>query len=251
MKSVGEVMSIGRTFEETIQKAICAIDDQFAGFAKNDYVENIDTEFLNLIDKRILAISTAFHRACQPFPRLSFARLSGSDFLTDNSPPVWARRNLLSADFVRRTQSLRYNAFERGVELNEMGVMVLGSVVYRIGSSVEFDWCVVRAIRTLHEQGLQTVMVDYNPDTVSTDYDEADRLYFKNISLGTILEIYDTERSRSVILSMGGQTPNAVALPLYRQNVKTYGTSPEMIDTAENRYKFSRLLDAIGVDQQL
>jgi carbamoyl-phosphate synthase/aspartate carbamoyltransferase len=94
-------------------------------------------------------------------------------------------------------------------------------------------------------------MVNYNPETVSTDYDEADRLYFENISLETILDIYDAERSRGVILAMGGQTPNNIALPLYRQNVKIYGTSPEMIDTAENRYKFSRLLDEIGVDQPL
>jgi carbamoyl-phosphate synthase/aspartate carbamoyltransferase len=127
--------------------------------------------------------------------------------------------------------------------------MVLGSGVYRIGSSVEFDWCAVRAIRTLREQGMSTIMVNYNPETVSTDYDEADRLYFENISLETILDIYDIERSRGVILSMGGQTPNNIALPLHRQNVKIYGTSPEMIDTAENRYKFSRLLDEIGVDQ--
>ncbi|KAJ8582906.1 glutathione synthetase ATP-binding domain-like protein [Rhizopogon salebrosus TDB-379] len=120
--------------------------------------------------------------------------------------------------------------------------MVLGSGV---GSSVESDCCAVRAIRTLCDQGLPTIMVNYNPETVSTDYYEADRLYFENISLETILDIYDAERARGVILSMGGQTPNNIALPLYRQNVKIYETSPEMIDTAENRFKFSRLLDEI------
>jgi len=127
--------------------------------------------------------------------------------------------------------------------------MVLGSGVYRIGSSVEFDWCSVRAIRTLRESGFKTVMVNYNPETVSTDYDEADRLYFENINLETILDIYQMENSSGVLIAMGGQTPNNIALPLHRLNVKVLGTSPEMIDTAENRYKFSRMLDRIGVDQ--
>ncbi|KAJ8588189.1 glutathione synthetase ATP-binding domain-like protein [Rhizopogon salebrosus TDB-379] len=126
--------------------------------------------------------------------------------------------------------------------------MVLGSGVYRIGSSVEFDWCAVRAIGTLRDQGLPTTMVNYNPETVSTDYDEADRLDFENISLEIILDIYDAESG--VVLSMGDQTPNDIALP-YHQNVKIYETSPEMIDTAENRFKFSRLLDGIDVDQPL
>jgi carbamoyl-phosphate synthase/aspartate carbamoyltransferase len=167
--------------------------------------------------------------------------------------PFVKQIDTVAAEFPAFTNYLytTYNAIEHDVTFNERGVMVLGSGVYRIGSSVEFDWCAVRAIRTLRDQGLQTVMVNYNPETVSTDYDEADRLYFENISLETILDIYDTERSRGVIVSMGGQTPNNIALPLYRQNVKIYGTSPEMIDTAENRYKFSRLLDEIGVDQPL
>jgi carbamoyl-phosphate synthase/aspartate carbamoyltransferase len=127
--------------------------------------------------------------------------------------------------------------------------MVLGSGVYRIGSSVEFDWCAVRAVRTLRGQKVKTIMVNYNPETVSTDYDEADRLYFENINMETILDIYQLEQSSGVIISMGGQTPNNIALPLHRLNVKILGTSPEMIDSAENRYKFSRMLDRIGVDQ--
>ena len=165
--------------------------------------------------------------------------------------PFVKQIDTVAAEFPAFTNYLytTYNAVEHDIKFNDRGVMVLGSGVYRIGSSVEFDWCAVRAIRTLRDQGIQTVMVNYNPETVSTDYDEADRLYFENISLETILDIYDTERSRGVIVSMGGQTPNNIALPLYRQNVKIYGTSPEMIDTAENRYKFSRLLDQIGVDQ--
>ena len=167
--------------------------------------------------------------------------------------PFVKQIDTVAAEFPAFTNYLytTYNAVEHDVTFNDRGVMVLGSGVYRIGSSVEFDWCAVRAIRTLREQGLRTIMVNYNPETVSTDYDEADRLYFENISLETILDIYDTERSRGVILSMGGQTPNNIALPLHRQNVNIYGTSPEMIDTAENRFKFSRLLDEIGVDQPL
>lgn len=165
--------------------------------------------------------------------------------------PFVKQIDTVAAEFPAYTNYLymTYNAVEHDVEFDDHGVMVLGSGVYRIGSSVEFDWCAVRAIRTLRDQGIKTIMVNYNPETVSTDYDEADRLYFENISLETIMDIYDAEGSRGVILSMGGQTPNNIALPLHRQNVKIYGTSPEMIDTAENRYKFSRLLDTIGVDQ--
>lgn len=167
--------------------------------------------------------------------------------------PFVKQIDTVAAEFPAFTNYLytTYNAVEHDIEFEDHGIMVLGSGVYRIGSSVEFDWCAVRAIRTLRDQGLKTVMVNYNPETVSTDYDEADRLYFETISLETILDIYDIEQSRGVIISMGGQTPNNIALPLHRENVHIYGTSPEMIDTAENRYKFSRLLDKIGVDQPL
>ncbi|KAJ7673467.1 carbamoyl-phosphate synthase [Mycena rosella] len=249
MKSVGEVMSIGRTFEETFQKAIRAIDDHFAGFAKNNFVEDIDEELINPLISDFCH-STAFYRGYSVDKIWQMTNI-------DNELAVRRLRqetiDTVAAEFPAFTNYLytTYNAIEHDVTFNDRGVMVLGSGVYRIGSSVEFDWCAVRAIRTLREQGLQTIMVNYNPETVSTDYDEADRLYFENISLETILDIYDTERSRGVILAMGGQTPNNIALPLYRQNVKIYGTSPEMIDTAENRYKFSRLLDEIGVDQPL
>ncbi|EMD35866.1 carbamoyl-phosphate synthase [Gelatoporia subvermispora B] len=305
MKSVGEVMSIGRTFQETIQKAIRSIDDQFLGFAKNDFVEDIDEELMNPTDKRIFAIATAFHRGysvekiwqmtnidkwfltkLQSIYRME-DHLSQCNIGTINSTVLRQAKQLGFSDrqlatcmgstelavrrlrqevgispFVKQIDTvaaefpaftnylyMTYNAVEHDIKFNDRGVMVLGSGVYRIGSSVEFDWCAVRAIRTLREQGLPTVMVNYNPETVSTDYDEADRLYFENICLETILDIYEAESSRGVILSMGGQTPNNIALPLYRQNVKIYGTSPEMIDTAENRFKFSRLLDEIGVDQ--
>ncbi|KAH9984927.1 carbamoyl-phosphate synth [Russula vinacea] len=306
MKSVGEVMSIGRTFEETIQKAIRAMMINFLDLRLyNDFVEDIDEELVNPTDKRIFAISTAFCRGYSVDKiwqmtnidkwfltklknifnmeqRLSTMNISSisPDLLRQSKQLGFSDRQLsvclgtnelavrrlreehsifpfmkqidtVAAEFPAYTNYLytTYNGIEHDVDFQDRGVMVLGSGVYRIGSSVEFDWCAVRAIRTLHEQGLPTVMVNYNPETVSTDYDEADRLYFETISLETILDIYDTERARGVILSMGGQMPNNIALPLHRQNVKIYGTSPEMIDTAENRYKFSRLLDEIGVDQ--
>ena len=165
--------------------------------------------------------------------------------------PMVKQIDTVAAEFPAFTNYLymTYNGSEHDVTFDDHGVMVLGSGVYRIGSSVEFDWCSVRAIRTLREQGYKTVMVNYNPETVSTDYDEADRLYFENINLETVLDIYHMESSSGVIISMGGQTPNNIALPLHRLNVKILGTSPENIDTAENRYKFSRMLDRIYVDQ--
>ncbi|KAH7103491.1 carbamoyl-phosphate synth [Auriculariales sp. MPI-PUGE-AT-0066] len=307
MKSVGEVMAIGRTFEETIQKAIRAIDDQFYGFAAHNFTDDIDQELSNPTDKRLFAVAAAFARGdsvdkihrmtnidrwflkklerlhrmevtlCQysvsslPADVLRTAKQMGfSDrhmaaCMSSNELalrrlrhemgvlPFVKQIDTVAAEFPAFTNYLymTYNAIEHDVEFQDRGIIVLGSGVYRIGSSVEFDWCAVRAIRTIREQGLKTIMINYNPETVSTDYDEADRLYFENISQETVLDIYDVERSQGVILSMGGQTPNNIALPLHRQNVKIYGTSPEMIDTAENRFKFSRLLDTIGVDQPL
>ncbi|KZV98927.1 carbamoyl-phosphate synth [Exidia glandulosa HHB12029] len=308
MKSVGEVMAIGRTFEETIQKAIRAIDDQFYGFAAHNFVdEDIDDELVNPTDKRLFAIAAAFRcgysvekiwqmtsidkwflsklqrlfnlgqtLSTQTVSTLSAGLLrrakqmgfSDRHIATCLSSNELALRRLrhemgifpfvkqidtVAAEFPAYTNYLymTYNAVEHDIQFQDRGIIVLGSGVYRIGSSVEFDWCAVRAIRTLRDQGLKTIMVNYNPETVSTDYDEADRLYFENISLETVLDIYDVERSQGVIISMGGQTPNNIALPLHRQNVKIYGTSPEMVDTAENRFKFSRLLDTIGVDQPL
>ncbi|OZJ02541.1 Protein pyrABCN [Bifiguratus adelaidae] len=309
MKSVGEVMAIGRTFEETIQKAIRAIDYHLPGFSKNDMVavEDIDYELKNPSDKRLFAIANAFHlgytvdqiwkMTCidkwflnklrnihvleKSLTQYSAADIPGyvvraakqlgfSDRQVAtgiHSNELAARRlrqeygitpfvkqiDTVAAEFPAYTNYLymTYNAVEHDIQFGDHGVMVLGSGVYRIGSSVEFDWCAVRAIRTLRDRGIKTIMVNYNPETVSTDYDEADRLYFENISLERVLDIYEIERSGGVIMSMGGQTPNNIALPLHRQNVKVFGTSPEMIDTAENRYKFSRMCDKIGVDQPL
>ncbi|KAI7881664.1 carbamoyl-phosphate synth [Lichtheimia hyalospora FSU 10163] len=307
MKSVGEVMAIGRSFEETMQDAIRAIDYNFVGFSPSDIIDNdkLDEELKNPSDQRLFAIANAmasgytvdriweltnidkwflnklmrvanldkrlegFTKANIPGNLLRTAKQLGfSDRQIANKinsnelavrrlrqeygiTPFVKQIDTVAAEFPAFTNYLymTYNAVEHDVTFDDNGIMVLGSGVYRIGSSVEFDWCAVRAIRTLREKGIKTVMVNYNPETVSTDYDEADRLYFENINLERVLDIYEAERSGGVIMSMGGQTPNNIALPLYRQNVKVLGTSPEMIDNAENRYKFSRMCDRIGVDQ--
>ena len=303
MKSVGEVMSIGRTFEEAIQKAIRAIDFHNPGFNATNALMSIDNELQTPSDQRLFAIANAMHsgysvekiweltqidkwflsrlkrlsdfgkhmstfdttnvssKLLRQAKQLGFSDRQLAKFWSSNElavrrlrvdagvTPVVKQIDTVAAEFPAFTNYLymTYNGSEHDVDFNDHGVMVLGSGVYRIGSSVEFDWCSVRAIRTLREQGFKTVMVNYNPETVSTDYDEADRLYFENINLETILDIYHLESSSGVIISVGGQTPNNIALPLHRLNVKVLGTSPEMIDTAENRYKFSRMLDRIFV----
>ena len=307
MKSVGEVMSIGRTFEEAIQKAIRAIDFHNLGFNQTSALMSIelDTELQTPSDQRLFAIANAMYsgytvdkiweltRIDKWFLRKlkglsNFEKLMGTftqstlpagylrqakqlgfsdrqlaKFWSSNElavrrsrveqgiVPVVKQIDTVAAEFPAFTNYLylTYNGTEHDIDFEDHGVMVLGSGVYRIGSSVEFDWCSVRAIRTLREIGKKTVMVNYNPETVSTDYDEADKLYFENINLETVLDIYQLEASSGVVISMGGQTPNNIALPLHRLNVKILGTSPEQIDTAENRFKFSRMLDGINVDQ--
>jgi len=127
--------------------------------------------------------------------------------------------------------------------------MVLGSGVYRIGSSVEFDWCAVSCLRELKSLGYKTIMVNFNPETVSTDYDMSDMLFFEELTFETVMTIYELERPKGIILSMGGQAANNIAIDLHRQKVQVLGTSPESIDNAENRFKFSRMLDNIGISQ--
>jgi carbamoyl-phosphate synthase/aspartate carbamoyltransferase len=305
MKSVGEVMAIGRTFEEAIQKAIRSVEFAFTGFAQNDFVENVDEELVHPTDLRMFAIANALHSGYSvdqiwektqidkwflnklnnivkldqklheysisnlPLSLLYAAKQTGfSDRqlavalkstemavrelrVERGVTPFVKQIDTVAAEFPAQTNYLymTYNAVEHDVQFEDRGITVLGSGVYRIGSSVEFDWCAVRAIRTLRQHGFKTIMINYNPETVSTDYDEADRLYFETITLERVLDIYEIEQSAGLILSMGGQTPNNIALPLYRANVKILGTTPEMIDSAENRYKFSRMLDRIGVDQ--
>lgn len=305
MKSVGEVMSIGRTFEEAIQKAIRSIDFHNFGFNDTSALMSIDAELQTPSDQRLFAIANAMHSGytvdkiwektridkwfLRKLKKLSdFGKLMGTFRPTTVTPnlilqakqlgfsdrqlakfwsstegavrqlrvdagitPFVKQIDTVAAEFPAFTNYLylTYNGSEHDVSFEDHGVMVLGSGVYRIGSSVEFDWCSVRAIRTLRDQGFKTVMVNYNPETVSTDYDEADKLYFETINLETVLDIYQLEASSGVIISMGGQTPNNIALDMYRRNVKVLGTSPNMIDRAENRYKFSRMLDRIYVDQ--
>jgi carbamoyl-phosphate synthase/aspartate carbamoyltransferase len=307
MKSIGEVMSIGRSFEEAIQKAIRAIDFHNLGFNETKALMSIDDELQTPSDQRLFAIANAMNTGYSvdkiwemtKIDKWFLHKLKGlSDFAKSmtkygtndiarhpeimlqakqlgfcdrqlakfwDSNELAVRRMRLEAGitpFVKQIDTvaaefpaytnylyLTYNASEHDISFDDHGVMVLGSGVYRIGSSVEFDWCSVRAIRTLRESGYKTVMVNYNPETVSTDYDEADKLYFENINLETVLDIYQMESASGVLGAMGGQTPNNIALPLLRSGVKVLGTSPEMIDTAENRYKFSRMLDTIGVDQ--
>jgi carbamoyl-phosphate synthase/aspartate carbamoyltransferase len=305
MKSVGEVMSIGRCFEETIQKAIRAVEYAFQGFCDHGFVENIDEELLHPSDERLLAIAQAFHKgytvdkvhsmtnidkwflnrlmnivihdkrlaqytaSTVPEHLIRYAKQIGfsdkqiaSAVKTTELSARKIRKDFGITPFVKQIDTVAaefpcytnylyttYNASENDVDFEDKGVMVLGSGVYRIGSSVEFDWCAVRCIRTLRSLGYKTVMVNYNPETVSTDYDEADRLYFENLTLERVLDIYELESSQGVIVCMGGQSANNIALALHREKVKILGTSPEMIDGAENRYKFSRMCDKIGVDQ--
>ncbi|ORY65375.1 uncharacterized protein BCR38DRAFT_432593 [Pseudomassariella vexata] len=306
-RSVGEVMSIGRSFEEAIQKAIRAIDFHNLGFGETPALMSIDDELQTPSDQRLFAIANAMHTGysvdkiwemtkidkwflhklmglstfaksmaeydtssiakrpdvLRQAKRLGFSDRQLAKFWDSNELAVRRMRleagitpfvkqiDTVAAEFPAYTNYLylTYNASEHDMTFNDHGVMVLGSGVYRIGSSVEFDWCSVRAIRTLRQLKFKTVMVNYNPETVSTDYDEADRLYFENINLETVLDIYQMESSSGVLGAMGGQTPNNIALPLSRSGVKVLGTSPENIDNAENRYKFSRMLDKIGVDQ--
>ncbi|KAJ8663902.1 protein URA2 [Lichtheimia ornata] len=307
MKSVGEVMAIGRTFEETIQEAIRSIDYSFSGFNTNTIVsdDEIDRELTVPSDRRIFAIANAMSKGysvdkiwemtkidkwfLNKLARLMRMEKSLASFTEQDIPtntlraakqlgfsdrqiasqlkskelsirqlrkshgitPFVKQIDTVAAEFPAYTNYLymTYNALEHDIEFEDKGVMVIGSGVYRIGSSVEFDWCAVRAIRTLRQEGIKTVMVNYNPETVSTDYDEADRLYFENITMERVKDIYEVESSSGVLMSMGGQTPNNIALPLHRQGVNVLGTSPDMIDNAEDRYKFSSMLDRIGVDQ--
>ncbi|KAK4134338.1 carbamoyl-phosphate synth [Trichocladium antarcticum] len=307
MKSVGEVMSIGRTFEEAIQKAIRSIDFHNLGFNDTPALMSIDDELQTPSDQRLFAIANAMDAGYSVeriweltkidkwfldrlmglnnfAKRMRGLKASGASLrpgmllqakqlgycdrqlakfwgstelavrgmrLESGITPFVKQIDTVAAEFPSFTNYLymTYNASEHDITFDDHGVMVLGSGVYRIGSSVEFDWCSVRAIRTLRESGFKTVMLNVNPETCSTDSDEADRLYFENINLECVLDVYELEAARGVLAAMGGQTPNNIALPLLRAGVNVLGTSPEMIDTAENRYKFSRMLDRIGVDQ--
>merc|ERR1719171_888443 len=165
--------------------------------------------------------------------------------------PFVKQIDTMAAEFPAATNYLymTYNGNEHDLPFDDKGTMVLGSGVYRIGSSVEFDWCSVSAIRTLKQMNKRPVMVNYNPETVSTDYDECDRLYFEELSLERVLDIYEAEGCENAIVSVGGQIPNTLALKMAQSDISVAGPSPTMIDTAEDRNKFSALCDKVGIDQ--
>ncbi|KAG2159137.1 carbamoyl-phosphate synthase [Suillus bovinus] len=307
MKSVGEVMAIGRTFEESLQKAIRQVDPRWKGFEAYIQPEDLDCALSKPTDMRLFAIAYAMYnknysvdqlhdltkidkwylykidnivqtsRAIKTVSsiedidyelmkqakRMGFSDGQIADLVGSTENIVRAHRKSLGiTPFVKRIDTLAaeypahtnylyttYNASEHDVEFDEHGTMVLGSGVYRIGSSVEFDWCAVTCARKLRGMGKRTIMINYNPETVSTDFDEADRLYFEELGYERVMDIYELEQSQGVIVSVGGQLPQNIALRLKQDGVTVLGTDPEKIDTAEDRHKFSSVLDSIGVDQ--
>lgn len=312
MKSVGEVMAIGRTFEETIQKGLRMIGQGMHGFvANNDIkVDNVEEALSNPTDKRIFVIAKAmlegmsvervheltkidrwflyrlrniidtYHalQKCKGVQDvdaslLRTAKEQGfSDFqiartcATHNDmPAVRARRkalgilpvvkqiDTLAAEYPAMTNYLylTYNGSENDIDYERDGrsVVVLGSGAYRIGSSVEFDWCSVNALLTVKKEGYRSVMINYNPETVSTDYDMCDRLYFDELTFERVMDILDMETPHGVILSVGGQIPNNLAMKLDEARVNILGTSAKSIDNAEDRNKFSAMLDRLHIDQ--
>ena len=318
MKSVGEIMSIGRSFEEIIQKGLRMIGQGMHGFVGNDHTrfDNLDDELANPTDLRIFAIAQALEEGYDiqriydltkidpwfigklknivdykiklqsynsleelPAEVLKEAKVLGfSDFqiarfvLKPTSGnmekenlavrayrkklgilPAVKRINTVASEHPELTNYLYMTYGADGYDVNyyknEKSVVVLGSGAYRIGSSVEFDWCSVNAIQTARKLGYKSIMINYNPETVSTDYDMCDRLYFDELSFERVLDVIDLEQPRGVIVSVGGQIPNNLVMKLYRQSVPILGTSPISIDRAENRNKFSAMLDQLGIDQ--
>lgn len=317
MKSVGEIMSIGRSFEEMIQKGLRMIGQGMHGFVGNNHVhfDNLDEELSHPTDLRIFAIAEAMERgytigrieeltkidkwflerlrhivdlkhrleACHGldditpdfmrevkaagFSDFQIARfvLKGETNMEQAGLKVRARRKRMDiVPAIKRIETVggehpeltnylyaTYHAegYDVPYRHNEKSVVVLGSGAYRIGSSVEFDWCSVNAVTTARSLGYKSIMINYNPETVSTDYDVCDRLYFDELTEERVLDIIDLEQPKGVIVSVGGQIPNNLAMKLYRQDVPILGTSPVNIDRAENRDKFSAMLDKLGIDQ--
>lgn len=307
MKSVGEVMSIGRSFEEVFQKAIRMLDIGLNGFVCNDLkYDDLDEEISKPTDRRLFAIAMAFQQGYTiekvhnlskidnwflykmknivdtetalkkkslktiPEELLREAKQKGfsdkqigliiSSAEMDvrkkrkelNIIPCIKQIDTLAAEYPAQTNYLylSYNGFEDDIKIGESNqIVVLGSGAYRIGSSVEFDWCCVNAVMTLNNLDYKTIMINYNPETVSTDYDICDKLYFEEMSFERVLDIYEKENPEGVIVSMGGQIPNNLAMKLYDAGVKILGTSPLKIDNAEDRHKFSNILDQMEIDQ--
>ncbi len=318
MKSVGEVMAIGKTFEEAIQKGLRMIGQGMHGFVGNHELvsEDIEKDLSEPTDMRIFVIAQAFeagytidriheltridkwflmklrkiydHKSIlenysretdiTPEDMLNAKKLGFSDFQIArcvlekngtavdegllkirayrkelNIVPYVKQIDTLAAEYPAKTNYLflTYSGTTHDVDFAKDGnsVIVLGSGAYRIGSSVEFDWCSVNAIKTVKKHGYRSVMINYNPETVSTDYDECDLLFFDELSFERVLDIIDLEQPRGVIVSTGGQIPNNLAMRLHGQDVTILGTSPLSIDNAENRHKFSMLLDDLKIDQ--
>ncbi|HLN72762.1 MAG TPA: carbamoyl-phosphate synthase (glutamine-hydrolyzing) large subunit, partial [Prolixibacteraceae bacterium] len=319
MKSVGEIMAIGRSFEEAIQKGIRMVGIGMHGFVANKEeitIEQIDEELVHPTDRRIFAIAEAFnkgytvddiyektkidrwflqklqnihvtkrdleevnslqslpdsllyHAKKQGFSDFQVARLVlkspnkeiNNDLIkvrewrkSKNILPFVKQIDTLAGEYPAQTNYLylTYNGSEHDIEFprDDKSVIVLGSGAYRIGSSVEFDWCSVNAITTIHKENYRSIMINYNPETVSTDYDTCDRLYFDELTFERVMDIVDLEVPKGVVLSMGGQIPNNLAMKLHRQHVPILGTSPLNIDRAEDRKKFSSLLDTLHIDQ--
>jgi carbamoyl-phosphate synthase large subunit len=309
MKSVGEVMAIGRTFEEALQKATRMLETGADGLigGRPSGADDLEVELSEPTPDRVFAVAEALrrgttierihelsridrwflqriarvvevaervraHGGAEPLPRAlmleakqigfadrQLAALTGSrewDVRAQREAwglhPYVKQIDTLAAEYPARTNYLylTYNGQEDDVAGGEGdAVIVLGSGAYCIGSSVEFDWCSVNAALTLKRLGYRTVIINYNPETVSTDYNECDRLYFDELSPESVLAIYRREGAMGVVVSMGGQIPNRLAIPLHEAGVKVLGTSPLSIDTAEDRHKFSRLLDTLGIEQ--
>ena len=307
MKSVGEVMSIGRNFEEAFQKAIRMLDIGAEGFSGHKLeFSDLDKSVAVASDKRIFAIANALKKGYSVKRIQELSKIDGwflskmkkiidvenllsqqrldavsaevlrqakqagfSDkqlaalFKADEQDVRLRRKNLgvipyvkqidtLAAEYPARTNYLylTYHASEDDLQFNQQQqIVVLGGGPYRIGSSVEFDWCCVNSVLTLNKLDYKTIMVNCNPETVSTDYDICDKLYFEEISLERVLDIYDKEQPLGLIISMGGQIPNNLALKLHRYQIPILGTSPVQIDNAEDRNKFSSILDRLEIDQ--
>lgn len=318
MKSVGEVMAIGRNFEEAIQKGLRMIGQGMHGFTGNRdlHFENIEKELAEPTDMRIFSITEALekgipvdriyeltkidkwflyklkniidirdelnrYKTLESIPRELLAKTkiygfsdfqiarhvlhSGPSIINDDLMKVrnlrkslgivpWVKQiDTLAAEYPAVTNYLylTYSGSEHDISFtgDSKSVIVLGSGAYRIGSSVEFDWCSVNAVETIKKEGFRSVMINYNPETVSTDYDICDRLYFDELTFERVMDIIDLENPGGVIVSVGGQIPNNLAMRLYKENVHILGTSPVSIDRAENRHKFSRMLDNLSVDQ--
>ncbi len=307
MKSVGEVMSIARTFEEALQKAIRMLDIGMQGFAGLSFEEaDLEKQIASPTDKRLFHVAQAFELGWsvdkvhelskidrwflhkmkgiiaiteklklqsqtpnrellkeakqRGFSDLQIARLVEGDEMGIREyrkslgiVPVVKQIDTMAAEYPAQTNYLymTYNGTEDDIAKDETDkpIIVLGGGPYRIGSSVEFDWCCVNSVLTLNEMNKRSIMINYNPETVSTDHDICDKLYFEEMSLERVLDVCEKEDPEGLILSMGGQIPNNLAMKLYANNVPILGTSPIMIDNAENRKKFSAILDELEIEQ--